>query len=417
MHPTRTVHQLDPNHLPVVSLGGINLVRALGLAGIQAVVATTDPEEPALASRYCAAGILLPPRDPIDAHVDALANLGKQLAGKYGRRVPLVYGSDEALEMLHSHRQRLERFFLFLLNAPEVAEALIAKDRFQAFAEAHDLPVPRALAWNDGSLRRHPGPVAIKPRAKQNWHQSVMCQQLFGGDGKARVFESGAAAAKDPTVAVYKDQLTFQEYIPGGDEELWSYHGYANECGEVLAGFVGRKIRTYPVGMGESAFIELARNEELERLGRDIARRLPLCGPFKMDVKRDPGTGRFYLLEINARYTLWHLVGALNGVNLMRVAYDYLLRGEHPVARRYRTSHRWISMELDYRAFRELKAQGQLGLVGWLRSIVLSRNAYNLFSWSDPMPWATRQLARVRRLANGTSRFAFLLRPWRSTAS
>ena len=170
--------------------------------------------------------------------------------------------------------------------------------------------------------------------------------------------------------------------------------------------------------MGESAYIELARNDALEALGRDIARRCPLRGPFKMDFKRDPATGRFFLLEINARYTLWHLLGAVNGVNLMRVAYDYLLQGERPAPRRWRTSHRWVSLELDYPAYRALAATGQLSLVRWLASLALSPKVCNLFSLSDPMPWLDRYAQRALRMAsrNGLRLFA-LLRPWRSTAS
>ena len=47
------VHQFDPRRPPVLLLGGVNLVRTLGLAGIPAIVASSDPHEPAFASRHC----------------------------------------------------------------------------------------------------------------------------------------------------------------------------------------------------------------------------------------------------------------------------------------------------------------------------------------------------------------------------
>jgi predicted ATP-grasp superfamily ATP-dependent carboligase len=320
--------------------------------------------------------------------------------------------------MLHAHRGRLDRYFLLLLNEPAVAEALIAKDRFQAFAESHGLPVPRALTWGQGpnAVADHPGPVLIKPRNKHNWHDTVMCHQLFAGDGKARAFASGAAVRADPEVEVFHDQLTFQEYVPGGDEELWSYHGFADECSQVIASFTGRKVRTFPVDMGESAYIELARNDVLESLGRELVRRCPLRGPFKMDFKRDPESGRFYLLEVNARYTLWHLLGAVNGVNLMRVAYDYLLQGERPSPRRWKTRYRWLSMTLDYRAYRELAAAGRLSFPRWLASVALSPKVCNVWSLSDPMPWLDQYLQRARRFAARRGS-RLLLKTWRSTAS
>lgn len=409
------ITRLDPCHPPVLLLGGINLVRAIGLAGLQAIVATSDEAEPALASRYCTARLSLPPRDQHDARVEALVAAGRRLASTYGCRVPLVYGSDDALDLIHAHRDRLERYFLFLMSDPDVCEALVAKDRFQAFAQQRGLPVPRDLSWGESgnaSLRAFTGAVVAKPRTKRDWHHSALCHQLFNGDGKARVFASGAEAAAHPVVAAFHDQLTFQEYIPGDDRELWSYHGLADARGEVLASFIGRKVRTYPAGNGESAFIELAHDAELDALGRDVVRRCPLKGVFKMDFKRDPATGRWYLLEINARYTLWHYLAAANGLNLVRAAYDYLVRGEAPQPQAYRSTRRWLSLGLDWRAFRELRAAGTLSLPRWISSIVFSRNIYNLFGWSDPLPWLRHYGNKVtRKLARGP------LRQWRSTAS
>lgn len=403
---------------PVVLLGGVNLVRTLGLAGIPAIVATGDPYDSAYASRYCTAHYPLPPYDHAEAFIEALLELGEQLSSHLGGRVPLMYGSDDGLALINQHRGRLQRYFLFLLNEPAVADALIAKDRFQALAERLCLPVPRGLDWQD--LAGEPGAVLVKPRDKADWHHTALCERLFGGAAKARIFASGREAAAEPDVARFHESLTFQEYIPGDDAELWSYHGFADESGEVMMSFVGRKIRTYPAFTGESAFIELARDETLERIGRDIARRCPLKGVFKMDFKRDPRDGRWLLLEINARYTLWHYLAARNGLNMMLAAYRFLLRGERPGADecRYRTHHRWINMQLDLRACRELRRLGALTTLQWLRSIIDTRNVGTMFAWSDPGPWLALWRGRLaRRIDRAPARLALALRQWRSTAS
>jgi len=409
----------DP--LPVVLLGGISLVRSLGLAGIRTIVATASPDEPALASRYCTERYLIPRLDAGERTVEALVSLGDRLSVEYGRRVPLLYGSDDALAVVGANRERLQRYFLLLLNDAEVAGALIAKDRFQAFAADRGLPVPRALAWDGdgpGSLRGTAGPVVAKPSEKRDWHASALCRQLFHGDAKALVFTSGAEAAAHPGIAQHHSQLTLQEYIPGGHSELWSYHGFADENGDVLAGFCGRKIRTYPAVDGESAFIELAHDDGLEAAGRDVARRCPLRGLFKMDFKRDASSGRWYLLEVNARCNLWNYLGAVNGVNLLRVAYDYLLEGARPAPARPRLDRRWLSFELDAKAYREMAARGEITFMEWIGSLARSRNVYNLFSWSDPMPWLAFWTHRVMRQGRrGPARIASRLRQWRATAS
>jgi D-aspartate ligase len=415
------LHRLDPSRLPVVLMGGINLVRSLGLAGIPAVVVSREQDDPAFASRYCVGRCVLPPFDRGNAAVNGLVSLGDRLAAIYGRRVPLMYGSDDALDLIYAHRERLQRYFLFLVADPEVGEALISKERFQRLGEARALPVPRALRWEGdgaGSVAAATGEVLVKPRVKFDWEHSKLRSQLFGGDGKARVFASGREAAAHPVVALFSEQLTFQDYIEGDDTCLWSYHGFADETGEVLASFVGRKVRTYPVQTGESAFIELARNDELAAIGRDVARHCPLKGVFKMDFKRDPRTGAWYLLEINARFNLWHYLGSVNGVNLLRTTYDFLVHGTRASPQPYRLTYRWLSLALDFKAYRELAARSELGLARWLASIAFSRNIYNVFAWTDLGPWWHLWATRLsRRWNRGSDRFVTALRQWRSTAS
>jgi predicted ATP-grasp superfamily ATP-dependent carboligase len=413
--------QLDPARPPVVLLGGINLVRSLGMAGIPAVVASTDADDPAFASRYCRGRCVLPAFDSGNLAANALVSLGDRLASMCGRRIPLMYGSDDSLNLIHAHRERLQRYFLFLVSDAEVGDALIAKDRFQALGLERGLPVPRALDWcatGPGSVAAVKSEVLVKPRIKVEWHRSALHNQLFGGDGKARIFASGAQARAHPVVERFRDQLTFQEYIPGDDRCLWSFHGFADEDGEVLASFVGRKLRTYPALTGESAFIEMARDEELSRLGREVARRCPLKGVFKMDFKRDARDGTWHLLEINARFNLWHYLGAANGLNLMAIAYEFLVNGARPAAADYGTRLRWLALNLDRKAFRELARRGEITLGGWLASLAFSRKIYNVFAWTDPGPWwrfwSTRLSGRWDR---GTNRFRAALRQWRSTAS
>src|SRR5665213_3694640 len=152
---------VDASRPPVLLLGGINLVRALGLAGIPVVVASPDRDDPVFASRYCKGHCILPGYEHAEAAVDAIVAVGDRLREACGRRVPLMYGSDDALELIHAHRDRLQRHFLLLLNERGIGEALIAKDRFKELAHARGLPVPRDLAWAGNGE----GSVASAPRA------------------------------------------------------------------------------------------------------------------------------------------------------------------------------------------------------------------------------------------------------------
>ena len=389
--------------IPVVCLGGLHLVRALGMAGIPALIASAQRRTAAMASRYCAGTIELPAggREVI---AESLARAGRRLAAQHGRAVPLFYDNDDRLALVQDFRDALSPHFALLLNEPALADALLDKARFQSLAERMRLPVPRRIAWQ--ALGAEPGPVLVKPKTRTGWDESPVRQQLFGGQGKARVFATGREARLHPLVQSLAAGLQFQEYVGGGDEALWSFHGFAAPGGEVLAGFVGRKIRTFPAHTGDSAYLRLAHDAALASLGRDIAARLGLAGVFKMDFKRH--AGRTYLLEVNTRFNLWHQLGAANGVNLPRVAYDFLLYGRRPQPACLSTRRRWLAWRYDWRAFRELHAKGEITIARWLWSLAQAPKVYEYFSWSDPLPLARLLHQRASRRWH---------RLWHSTAS
>src|SRR4051812_31661639 len=196
------------NQAPVVLLGGLNIVRALGLAGIPVIIASSERRTPSIASRYCARTIALPPIDERKAVVEALVRAGRRLAAEHGRPVPLFYDNDDRLALVQDHRAELAPHFALLLNEPGIAGALLEKSRFQALAEARGLPVPRRIDWD--ALDAEHGPVLVKPKTRTAWDHSSVRQQLFGGAGKARIFASGREAGADPLVRRLAPQLAFQ---------------------------------------------------------------------------------------------------------------------------------------------------------------------------------------------------------------
>ena len=395
---------------PVLLLGGINLVRALGLARIPAIVASADPLAPAMASRYCMGRCELPPLAQREAVIERLLRAGNLLHDALGVRVPLFYGDDDHLGLVQDFRAALSRCFLLTLNNPPIGRALHSKALFQALAQRRGLPLPRRLALEE--LAAFAQPVLVKPKTKTAWDESAVYRRLFEGAGKARVFESGAAVLKNPFVRQLSDRLQFQEYVPGDDRALWSFHGFATETSELLEWFIGRKIRTYPALTGDSSYLELAHDNELAALGREVVARIPLKGVFKIDFKRSAASGRFYLLEVNARFNLWHYLGAQNGVNLPQVAYDYMTTRARPRHVAARTQYRWLCPGLDYKAYRGLAARGELGAVSWLASLA-SPKVYDLFSWRDPGPFLSHLCRRARTILGRAVR---ALR-WLSTAS
>ena len=404
---------------PVVLLGGINLVRALGLGGIPVIVASPHRDDPAFSSRYCRERLHLPPLSQAGAVIEVLDETGRRLHERFGHRVSLAYGNDDYLRLVYTHRARLEKRFAMLLNEPEIGENLLDKNRFAEFARARGLPVPACLRWEAGcadSLDSWSAAVIVKPCVKIKWDDSPVLASLLGGEGKALVFPDGKAVLRDPMIGRFRDQLVFQEYIAGGDLDQWCYDGVADPEGRILAGYVGRKLRSFPPDTGDSSYVEMADNRELEALAQQIAARIPLRGIFNMDFKRDPRDGSFRLLEINARYNFWLYMSARNGINLTRVLHDFLMNGTRPGEMKRRSAYRWIDFGLDRAAYRALSLRGELTFPRWAWSLVSARKIYSVLSWSDPLPFVRHLGERLSRLRKRPETALLRLRQWLSKA-
>ena len=153
----------DGGRLALV-MGDVDMVRALGVAGIPVAFFGRD-DEPARLSRHVQASLpWIDPWERQDELVDALV----AFAGAQAEPPVLCPQTDATLLLASRHRERLaERFRLALADA-ELVEQLVDKGRFQLLAAEHVLPVPRAQR-----LRPVPGgplpalevpfPLVIKP--------------------------------------------------------------------------------------------------------------------------------------------------------------------------------------------------------------------------------------------------------------
>ena len=218
---------------PVLLLGRLNMMRALGMASIGSVVASSEPDSYAFASRFRAGKVVLPAwGEPPDQVVETLVRAGKTLSERAGCRIPIFYGSDDPLRLLYLYREQLSPHYLFLLSDTPLGLAMLDKQRFAALSASLDLPVPRTLS-TDGSagheLAQGDYPVIVKPRKKTDWHASRIYREIFAGKGKARVMARGRDLVADPVLAPLLQDLVVQEYIPGGDDRILSFHGFADE--------------------------------------------------------------------------------------------------------------------------------------------------------------------------------------------
>jgi len=223
---------------------------------------------------------------------------------------------------------------------------------------------------------------------RNRWKQSEVIQERGGKQYKG-VLADDKSSFKDVYQKIKNSESDFviQEYIPGSDNSIYSFHAYFNRGAHPVAYFVGRKIRNFPKEYGHSTYLELIRDEEVVRLGIDILKRINYVGLVKIDFKQDIRTKQFYILEINPRSTLWNYLGAVSGINLPLLAYRDIIGEPGEIPKDYRTDIRWLSFPEDVKGFlQEFHQRDSIGFWEWILSY-WHRKVYSVFAWQDPIPF------------------------------
>jgi predicted ATP-grasp superfamily ATP-dependent carboligase len=254
------------------------------------------------------------------------------------------------------------------------------------------LPIPETLGSdeirNAGDIERSIGlPCVFKPNVHVGWFKARAAHGL--SPHKAVVAETPAELERHlAEVRSHSSAFVVQRYVRGGEDQIYSYHAYLGAGSRPLGEFSGRKLRTYPKHAGVSTLLTLVKDSEVMELGREISKRLDLVGPVKIDFKRDTVSGQTWLLEVNARFTLWNHLGTANGVNLPLIAYKDLMGEPVETPGDFGTDVRWLSSGNDLRAYlRDYRPNDRLALSAWLRSL-RGPMIYDLFAWDDPVPFA-----------------------------
>jgi predicted ATP-grasp superfamily ATP-dependent carboligase len=356
----------------------MDLVRALGLAGIRCAV-VAPPGAPPRFSRFTRATLTWADAwEQPERLLDALLGFAR----RQRERPVLFYEEDRELLLVSRYRDVLAPAFRFVVPDATLVEDLVDKARFQRLAARHEIAVPRAQ-WLDPTARP-PSllgldfPVVLKPltRRTDRWDPVARGAKALRADNAAEL------AALWPRLASAGLPLLAQELVPGEESRIESYHAYVDRHGRVVGEFTGRKIRTWPPQHGDSTALEVTRAADVAALGRDVLARLQFRGVAKLDFKRDP-TGRLWLLEINPRFNLWHHLGAVAGVNLPALVYGDLTGLPRPTAspRLARHGARWCKPWDDWRAAR---AAG-IPLTRWLRW-AMTCDAKRVVALNDPLP-------------------------------
>jgi D-aspartate ligase len=314
-------------------VNGLTAIRSLGRLGVPVIAVDARPWALGFRSRY--AKPLLAP-DPLvdeDGFIAALVQLGDRLVTP----APIFPTHDEHLNSLARRRDDLGDRFRYPFPDWATLELVQSKRHQLEVAEQLGFAFPRTLhpraAHEAHAAAKEIGfPVMVKPSdnivfKRRYKRQAFVCQTPAELDEAFRL-----AAEYEPMV---------QEFIPGGDEHLWTLGTYLAEGGEALAVFSGRKLRQTRYNMGSARSGEALWDEEVVESGLTLLRGLGYHGIAQVEWKRDPRDGSLNLIEVNPRLWQWHSLAAECGADVTLAAYWDLLGLRRPLVRSDGRHKRW----------------------------------------------------------------------------
>ena len=356
-----------------VVLGDLDLVSALGMAGIRCM-AVAPPTDPVRHSRFVV-GSIDPGEGGGGEHlVDRLV----RFAQTQPSRPVLFYQTDADLLLASRYRDRLHEAYRFTVPDADLVENLVDKARFRELADKLGLPVPSTEVLRpaedptqSAALRY---PLLLKPLTRADLTSLDL-------PGKAVAVHSAVELLRvweeARTVGV---ELLAQQLVPGPETAVESYHAYVDDHARVVAEFTGAKVRTRPTTFGYSTALRITEAADVAEAGRALVDSLRFRGVLKADLKRDE-RGTLHLLEVNPRFIQWHHLGAAAGVNLPALVYADLTGQAGTSVPQARAGHTWCQVGGDRRA----AADQGVSLIAWL-SWLLRTSARAEGRWTDPMP-------------------------------
>lgn len=393
-------------HAVVVGLDtmqGLQTARLLSRRGVPVIAITGDPHHPHCSTRVVERILAADPAS--EELVARLAELGSGLT----RKAVLFPCHDNSVLMISRHRSGLANWYHIVLPPEDVVEMMMDKVRFYAFAQERGLPIPTTFLLRDradaeGAADRLSYPCILKPpyRATARWGSRTRSKAFKAHSAREllELFDRFQEAA---------DVLIAQEWIPGGDADLFSCNLYIGADGEPLVTFVARKLRQWPPEVGQSSLGEECRNDEVLRESLRLFGSVAYRGLGYVELKRDPRSGRHVIIEPNVgRPTGRSAIAEGGGVELLYTMYCDALGRPLPTEREQRyLGVKWIHLLYDLGSAIHYGRRGELTLAQWWASI-RGPKVYALFSWSDPAPM-------LRMITRGARKAA--IRSWRRRAT
>ncbi len=300
-------------------------------------------------------------------------------------RAVLLPCTDDWVKAVVSLPEHLASQFPCSVPEASVACAIMDKWRFAKLLDATATPHPRTILLRsreelESAAANITEQTILKPLSSTEFAR----KHGVKGYVVSRAEEAISLGAK------IDFPIMWQEYIPGPPTANYFVDGFADRKNRVCTQFARRRLRMYPLDLGNSSLMVSIPLHEvgpaLDSLNALLAR-IHYRGIFSAEFKYDQRDGIFKILEINTR-PWWYIEFAAHcGIDVCRFSYLDALNLPLKPLYQYLVGRQCVFLVQDFRAYRTLRSSSGLGFSSWVRSWMTAEDT--LFVLDDLRPGLT----------------------------
>lgn len=385
-----------------MSLIALALSRSLGRQGVPVVRIHPNLLDHSLASKYCSSVEISP---DFYASEEALLNFLLAMRTRYAGPAVLIPASDDCAYFIAKYHDALSQAFQIVAPRWPIMAKLIDKRGQYEQAEQLGIPIPETYfpeSLDDvqrlaGQLQNYP--YVIKPLVAHNWRRASMQGTSHGRKGFA-VESKEALISRYKAIAESDSAVMIQEVIGGADDRLFTFLTCFDQDSRAIGYCIRKKVRQLPIDFGYCTMTVSCQDEAVRSQSLRLLEGIGYQGIAGVEWKLDPRTGQYKLIEVNARAVNTIGLASACGVDIPYLAFQDKLGGTQDRVTEWREGVKWIHLEQDLWAARELHRLGKLEWRDWWRSIA-GKKVCAIYAADDLKPFFS-QLREFLRIRLGT---------------
>ena len=359
----------------------LSVMRNLGKHGIHvAALEYSTHEAYGLQSKYCNEVVIVPHyKKETEGFIEALIDYSK----KQTLKPVLMPCADPYVEVIDAYSDLLRDYFLLPGMPQGRYKEIMDKDTLEVLAKKHDVLVPETIKMDDNELMEKVNkigyPCLVKPVNSHDF-VSVFRRKMFKVFDEKELLEV-IEMTKDKNL-----EVIIQEIVPGFDDHMYTFDAYLNENSKVTHWLTCQKYRQYPINYGASVYTEQKYIKALPAIGIPFLEAINYKGVGEIEFKKHEKTGKFYLIEINVRYSNLNELLTQAGINMPYITYQELT-GE-PIEEKhidYNTGLVFRYTFEDLLAIKGYLATHQLTVSQVIKSL-FKKKVHAIRSFDDPKP-------------------------------